>query len=120
MSGHRPFSELTEHFTEEDRRLIKIGSERLDVKIQIAEAIGEGLLRENNELSDLLCEAELDFSDRELVRAIEGQVAKVAGTAQDFTPARRNRINELTDEVRGWISLAESGQAHTGELTQDS
>ena len=120
MSGHRPFSELTEHFTDEDWRLVALGSKRLDVKIQIAEAIGERLLRENNELSDLLCEAELDFSDRELVQAIEGQVAAVAGTAQDFTPARRNRINELTNEVRGWISLAESGQAHTGELTQDS
>ena len=115
-----PYSELTKHFTDEDRRIVAKMRERSDVKIQIAEAIGERLLRENDELSDLLCEAELDFSDRELVQAIEGQVAAVAGTAQDFTPARRNRINELTNEVRSWISLAESGQAHTGELSQDS
>ena len=120
MSGHRPFSELTQHFTDEDQRLHKIGVERLNVKVQIAEAIGEKLLRENDELSDLLCEVELDFSDKELVQAIEKQAAAVAGSAQDFTPARRKRINGLADEVRGWISLAESGQTHTGELTEDS
>ena len=120
MSGHHPYSELTKHFTDEDWRLHKIGVDRLGVKIQIAEAIGEKLLRENDELSDLLCESELDFSDKELVQAIEKQVSAVAGTAQDLIPARRQRINELTDEVRGWISLAESGQTHTGELTEDS
>ena len=120
MSGHHPFSELTKHFTDEDWRLHKIGVERLDVKIQISEAIGEQLLRKNDELSDLLCEAELDFSDKELVQAIEEQVAAVAGTDQDFTPARRKRINELTDEVRGWIALAESGRDNSAEQTQDS
>ena len=108
MSGHRPFSELTKDFSAERRRRIDIGVKRLDVKIQISRAIGEKLLRENDELSDLLCEAELDFSDKELVQAIENQVAAVAGTAQDFTPAQRQRIEELTDEVRGWIALAES------------
>lgn len=113
------YSEITKHFTDEDWRLIKIGSERLDVKIQISRAIGEELLLKNDELSDLLCEASMDFSDKELVQAIEEQVAAVAGTAQDLTPARLKRINELTDEVRGWISLAESGQTHTGELTED-
>ena len=108
MSGHRPFSELTKDFSAERRRRIDIGVKRLDIKIQISRAIGEKLLRENDELSDLLCEAELDFSDKELVQAIEKQVADVAGTAQDFTPAQRQRIEELTDEVRGWIALAES------------
>ena len=103
-----PYSELTKHFTEEDWRLVAIGSKRLDVKIQIAEVMGEPLLRKNDELSDLLIEAELDFSDKELVAAIEKQVAAVAGTAEDFTPERRQRIAELTDEVRGWIALAES------------
>ena len=103
-----PYSELTKHFTEEDWRLVKIGAERLDVKIQISRVIGKELLLKNDELSDLLCEAELDFSDKELVAAIEQQVAAVAGTAQDFTPAQRERIQELTDEVRGWIALAES------------
>ena len=108
MSGHRPFSELTKDFPPERRQRIAIGTERLKVKVQIAETIGEELLRKNNELSDLLIEAELDFSDKELVQAIEKQVAAVAGTAQDFTPAQRQRIEELTDEVRGWIALAES------------
>ena len=103
-----PYSELTKHFTEEDQQLIAIGSQRLDVKIQIAKTIGEELLRKNDELSDLLIEAELDFSDKELVQAIEKQVAAVAGTAQDFTPEQDQRIEELTDEVRGWIALAES------------
>ena len=119
MSGHRPFSELTKHFTEEDRRLVAIGSERLNVKVLIAEAIGEELLLKNDDLSDLLCEAELDFSDRELVQAVEKQVAAVVGTAQDFNTAQRERIEELTDEVRRWISLAESKRTHTGELTED-
>ena len=105
-----PYSELTKHFTEEDWRLIKIGSARLEVKVQISRAIGEKLLRENDELSDLLCEAELDFSDKELVEAIEEQVAAVAGTAQDFTPEQHRRIKELTNEVRGWIALAESSK----------
>jgi hypothetical protein len=108
MSGHRPFSELTKHFTEEERRLNAIGSERLNVKVRLAETIGEQLLLQNDELSDLLCEAELDFSDRELVQAIEEQVAAVAGTAQDLTPGQRQRIAELTGEVRAWIALAES------------
>ena len=108
MSGHRPFSELTRHFTDEDWRLHKIGVERLDVKIQISRVIGEKLLRRNDELSDLLIEAELDFSDKELVQAIERQVAAVAGTPEDFTPEQRQRIEELTGEVRGWIALAES------------
>ena len=103
-----PYSELTKHFTEEDWRLIKIGSDRLKVKVQIAESIGQELLLKNDELSDLLIEAELDFSDKELVAAIESQVAAVAGTTQDFTPERRQRIEELTNEVRGWIALAES------------
>ena len=105
-----PYSELTKHFTDEDRRIIAKMGERLDVKIKLSDAIGEKLLRENDELSDLLCEAELDFSDKELVQAIEEQVAAVAGTAQDFTPARLKRISELTDEVRGWIALAESSK----------
>lgn len=108
MSGHRPFSELTRHFTDEDWRLHKIGVERLDVKIQIARVIGEELLRQNDELSDLLIESELDFSDKELVQAIEEQIAAVEGTERAFTPAQRQRIEELTDEVRGWIALAES------------
>lgn len=119
MSGHRPFSELTKHFTEEDHRLVAIGTERLNVKILLAEAIGEELLLKNDELSDLLTEAELDFSDKELVQAIEEQVATIAGTAQDFTPAQRKRIMELTDEVRAWISLAESKRTRTGELAED-
>ena len=108
MSGHRPFSDLTKDFTEEQRRLNSIGSHRLGVKIRIAETIGEKLLGENDELSDLLCEAELDFSDKELVKAIEEQVAAVAGTAQEFTGWQRQRIAELTGEVRAWIALAES------------
>jgi len=108
MSGHHPFSELTKHFTEEERRLNAIGTERLKVKVKIAETIGEQLLLQNDELSDLLCEAELDFSDTELVQAIEKQVAAVAGTTQDFTPAQHQRIAELTGEVRAWIALAES------------
>ena len=119
MSGHRPFRDLIKGWPEERLREMRLGSARLGVKNQISEAIGEGLLRKNDELSDLLCEAELDFSDKELVQAIEEQVAAVAGTAQDFTPARRKRISELTDEVRGWIALAESGQTHTGEFTKD-
>ena len=51
MSGHRPFSELTKHFTEEDWRLVAIGTERLKAKVAIAEAIGEELLRQNDELA---------------------------------------------------------------------
>ena len=105
-----PYSELTKHFTDEDRRIVAKMRERSDVKIQIAEVIGEKLLRRNDELSDLLIEAELDFSDKELVAAIEKQVAAVAGTPEDFTPAQRERIAELTDEVRGWIALAESNK----------
>ena len=108
MSGHRPFSELMKGFSKERLEEIKLGSERLDVKIQLSRLIGEELLRQNDELSDLLIESELDFSDKKLVQAIEEQIAAVAGTAQDFTPAQRNRLQELTDEVRGWIALAES------------
>ena len=59
MSGRHPYSELTKHFTEEDRRLVAIGTERLRVKAQIAESIGEDLLLKNDDLSDLLIEAEL-------------------------------------------------------------
>ena len=103
-----PYSELTKHFTEEDWHLVKIGAERLDVKIRISRAIGKELLLKNDELSDLLCEASLDFSDKELVQAIEKQVAAVAGTSEDFTQAQHQRIADLTNEVRGWIALAES------------
>ena len=103
-----PFSELTKHFTDEDWRLVKIGAERLDIKIQISRAIGKELLLKNDELSDLLCEAELDFSDKELVRAIEEQIAAVEGTEQALTSEQRRHIEELTKEVRSWIALAES------------
>ena len=120
MSGHHPFRDLIKDWPEERLRKMKLGSERLDVKIKLSDAIGEKLLRENDELSDLLCEVELDFSDKELVEAIEEQIAAVAGTAQDFTSARRKRIDELTDEVRGWIALAESRQDNSAEQTQDS
>ena len=103
-----PYSELTKHFTEEDRRLIKIGSARLKVKVQISRVIGEELLRQNDELSDLLCEAELDFSDRELLRAIAKQVEAVAGTERALSTAQLDSLRKLTDEVRQWIVLAES------------
>ena len=108
MSGHRPFSELIKDWPEERLREVKLGSERLGVKIQISRVIGEKLLRRNDELSDLLIESELDFSDKELVAAIEQQVEAVAGTPDEFTPEQRQRIAELTDEIRGWIALAES------------
>ena len=108
MSGHRPFRDLIKDWPEERLREMKLGSARLDVKIQIAEAIGQELLLQNDELSDLLIEALMDFSDKELVAAIEKQVAAVAGTVQDFTPEQHQRIEELTNEVRGWIALAES------------
>ena len=108
MSGRHPYSELTKHFTEEDWRLIKLGSARLKVKVEIARVIGEELLRRNDELSDLLCEAELDFSDKELLLAISQQVDAVAGTEKAFTSAQLDRLRELTDEVRQWIELAES------------
>ena len=103
-----PYSELTKHFTEEDWRLIKLGSARLKVKVEIARVIGEELLRQNDALSDLLCEAELDFSDKELLQAIAEQVDAVAGTERAFTPEQKRHIEELTDEVRSWIALAES------------
>ncbi len=103
-----PYSELTKHFTEEDWRLIKLGSARLNVKVEIARVIGEELLRQNDALSDLLCEAELDFSDKELLQAIADQVDAVAGTEGAFTSAQLDRLRVLTDEVRGWIALAES------------
>ena len=108
MSGHRPFSELIKDFSNERLEGIKLGSARLKVKAKIAEAIGEDLLRANDELSDLLCEAELDFSDLELVASIEKQVAAVAGTEQDFTPTQLERIGKLTEEVRSWIASSES------------
>ncbi len=103
-----PYSELTKHFTEEDWRLIKLGSARLKAKVEIARVIGEELLRQNDALSDLLCEAELDFSDKELLQAIAEQVDAVAGTERAFTSAQLNRLRVLTDEVRSWIALAES------------
>ena len=118
MSGHRPFRDLIKDWPEERIREMKLGSARLKVKVQIARAIGEELLLKNDELSDLLCEASLDFSDKELVQAIEEQVAAVAGTAQDFTPEQRRRIEELTDEVRGWIALAESSEMDSA-VTED-
>ena len=110
MSGHHPFSELTKNFSPERRQRNAIGAQRLDVKIQIAEAIGEKLLRQNDGLSDLLCDSDLDSTDKELVAAIERQVVAVVGTADNFTPAQRRRIAELTGEVRGWIAQAESVQ----------
>ena len=103
-----PYSELTKHFTEEDWRLIKLGSARLKVKVEIARVIGEELLRQNDALSDLLCEAELDFSDKELLQAIADQVDAVSGTERAFTSAQLDRLRVLTDEVRQWIALAES------------
>lgn len=108
MSGHRPFFELTKDFSKERLEGIKVGSERLKVKVRIARTIGEELLRENDELSDLLCEAELDFSDRDLLCAIEEQIAAVEGTERAFAPEQLQHIEELTDEVRSWIALAES------------
>ncbi len=103
-----PYSELTKHFTEEDRKLVAKGSKRLDVKIRISQVIGEELLRENSELCDLLCEAELDFSDKELLRSVADQVAAVKGTTREFTPAQLERLEELTAEVHRWIAEAES------------
>ena len=108
MSGHRPFSDLTKHYTDEQRRLNAIGFERLKVKVAISEVLGEELLRENDDLCDLLCEAELDFSDRELVIAIEKQVRAAAGTPQNLSANQLQRIAELTGEVRNWIALSES------------
>ena len=108
MSGHRPFSELTKDFSPERRRLNAIGSERLGIKVQIARTIGEELLLKNDGLSDLLCEAELDFSDKELIKAIQEQIAAVEGTAGEFSPEQLQQLAELTDEIRGWIALAES------------
>ena len=108
MSGHRPFSELTKDFSQERRRLNAIGSNRLGIKVEIARIIGEELLLKNDDLSDLLCEAELDFSDKELLNAIQQQIEAVAGTAQEFNSEQLRRLAELTDEIRGWITLAES------------
>ena len=108
MSEHHPISELLRDFPKERLERIKLGSERLEVKIQISRAIGEELLRENNELPDLLCEAELDFSDKELVQAIEDQIAAVEGTERAFTPEQQRHIKELTNKVHGWIALNES------------
>lgn len=110
MSGHRPFSELTRDFSPERRRRNALASQRLEVKIQIARIIGEKLLRQNDELAGLLCDPDLDATDRELVAAIERLVAAVAGAADDFSPAQRRRIAELTDEVRGWIAQSKSVQ----------
>ncbi len=108
MSGHRPFSELIKDWPEERLQKIKLGSARLNVKVEIARVIGEELLRQNDALSDLLCEAELDFSDKELLQAIADQVDAVAGRERAFTSAQLDRLRVLTDEVRGWIALAES------------
>ena len=108
MSGHRPFSELTKDFSPERKRRNAKGSARLGVKIQIAKVIGEDILRENEALSDLLCETELDFADKELLQAIEQQIQAVEGTEQALTPERRQRIEELTSEIRGWIAQAKS------------
>lgn len=110
MSGHRPFSELTGDFSPERRRRNDLASRRLEVKIQLAQAIGEKLLRQNDELADLLCDPDLDATDGELVAAVERQVAAVAGATDDFSPAQRRRIAELTNEVRGWIAQAKSVQ----------
>ena len=104
----KPYSELTKHFTQEDWRLIKLGSARLKVKVEIARVIGKELLLKNDELSDLLCEAEMDFSDKELLKAIQEQIEAVAGTAQEFSPEQLSRLAELTDEIRGWIAQAKS------------
>ena len=110
MSGHHPFSELIKDFSPERRRLNAIGSQRLGVKIRIAENIGQKLLLANDELSDLLCDSDLDSTDKELIAAIESQLAAVAGAPDDLTPARHRRLAELMDEVRGWIAQAESVQ----------
>ena len=110
MSGHRPFSELTRDFAPERQRRNALASRRLEVKIQLAQAIGEKRLRQNDELAELLCDPDLDATDRELVAAIERQVAAAAGSAADFSPAQRRRIAELTDVVRGWIAQAKSVQ----------
>lgn len=112
MSGHHPFSELTKDFSPERRRRNTLASQRLEVKIQIAQIIGEKLLRQNDALADLLCDPDLDATDWELVAAIERQVAAVAGAADDFTPPQRRRLAELVGEVRGWILQAEIGRAH--------
>ena len=37
MSGHHPFSELIKDFSPERRRLLALGSQRLEIKIRIAE-----------------------------------------------------------------------------------
>ena len=108
MSGHRPFSELTRDFSPERKRRNAKGSARLGVKIQIAKVIGEDILRENDVLSDLLCETELDFADKELLQAIEQQIQAVEGTEQALTPDQLKRIDELTAEIRNWIALAAS------------
>ena len=110
MSGHRPFSELTKDFSAERKRRNSVGSQRLALKIQIAQTIGEDLLRENDDLADLLCEAELDFSDKELLQAIAYQVASVNGTKREFSHSLLQRLEELTGEVRRWIELAESAK----------
>ena len=111
MSGHRPFSELTKDWSEERLERLRLGSERMHVKIQISRVIGQELLHENDELSDLLCEAELDFSDKELLKAITDQIGAVSETEKAFTPAQLERLSKLTNEVRQWIALAESVKA---------
>ena len=110
MSGHRPFSELIKDFSPERKRRNNIGSQRLALKVQIAQTIGEELLRENEDLSELLCEAELDFSDKELLKAIANQVASVNGTKREFSQSKLQRLEELTGEVCRWIELAESAK----------
>ena len=110
MSGHRPFSELIKDFSPERKRRNAIASQRLSLKVQIAQTIGEELLRENEDLSELLCEAELDFSDKELLKAIANQVASVNGTKREFSQSKLQRLEELTGEVCRWIELAESAK----------
>ena len=110
MSGHRPFSELIKDFSPERKRRNAIASQRLALKVQIAQTIGEELLRENEDLSELLCEAELDFSDKELLKAIANQVALVNGTKREFSQSKLQRLEELTGEVCRWIELAESAK----------
>ena len=62
----------------------------------------------------------LNFSGKELAEAIEKHIAAVAGTAPGFHSGQRKHIEELTDEVRGWIALAEPGLTSSEETTQES
>ncbi len=95
---------------EEPLQETKLGSDRLKVKVQIAKIIGEELLRKNDKLCDLLCEAETDLSDKELLLAIAEQVNTVSGTERALTSAQLDQLSELTNEVREWIEQAESAK----------